>query len=320
MKLIKIQHIFFTLIVFFTAASRIIMSTPFSFIEIQQLSYNYLKNPSFVTASDSCKLAYYPYIPSKPKAIVLFYCGAGLYGNSIHQWIAKELQEKHEIGTCIVDIRGHGNSEGARGDAPNIQIVWNDISVMIDHIRNQYPNIPLYLAGHSSGAGLLLNYAAWPLHKAVNGLILLAPYLGPMSGALKEHKNPDEQFAKKVRTWVYIVAGISKGLLFSHIPAVYFNYPESVLEDKKILKYYTYTMSCATTPYQTKEIFQSINVPIALFASLHDEQFDAKAIVHYADYLPNNTYRYTEIVDEKHLAILLKTPSLISQVVERFST
>jgi alpha-beta hydrolase superfamily lysophospholipase len=293
------------------------MSTPFSFTEIQQIPSFTLRQPSYVIASDGCKLAYYAYIPDKAHAAVIFYHGARLYGNAIYQWIAKELAEQHAMAAYIVDTRGHGNSEGARGDAPTIATVWNDVSAIIDHARIKHPYLPLYLAGHSSGAGLLLNYAAWPAHKKVNGLILFAPYLGPQSGALKERKNPALQFTKKVRTWVYIVAGITNGYFCAHIPAVYFNFPESILIDKNILEYYTYTMSLATTPYETKKTFQAITLPTSLFIASDDEQFSPDAIAQYAHYIPAATYRYTEIVDAKHLSILLKTPNLIAQSIDR---
>lgn len=293
---------------------------PFSFTEIQKTPFFILKKPSFITVPDNCKLAYYAFMPDTPKALVLFYTGAGLYGNRIHQWIAKELQEQYNIGTYIIDIRGHGNSGGSRGDAPTIDAVWSDISMMIDHVRHQYPDIPLYLAGHSSGAGLLLNYAARYEHRLVDGMILLAPYLGPRSGALKEHQNPEQKFAKKIRTWVYIMAGMSNGRFAAHIPAVYFNYPDWVFEDEKILKYYTYTMSQATTPYQTLTIFRSVEIPTALFIAAADEQFIADAIASYADYIPSSVYRYTEIVPHtKHLTILLQAPSIIAHMIDRFA-
>ncbi len=221
----------------------------------------------------------------------------------------------------MVDIRGHGNSSGPRGDAPEIETVWQDVSVMIDHVRAQYPNVPLYLAGHSSGAGLLLNYAAWPSHKKVDGLILLAPYLGPMSGVLKEHADPTKQFAKKIRTWVYIIAGITNNRLCAHIPAVIFNYPDSVLIDEKILRYYTYTMSCATTPHQTKTIFEAITLPTSMIIADEDEQFNAQAIAAYADALPAATTRFVEIIpDTQHLTLLLQAPRLINTMVDKFTS
>lgn len=312
-------NIKFFIIVLLLSTIKSIMSEPFSFSEIQQIPSFQPKKPSYVAAPDNCPLAYYAFIPKNPKALVIFYHGAGFYGNAIHQWIANELQEKHKIATYIIDIRGHGNSGGTRGDALTIQTVWNDVSVIINHVRTKHSTLPLYLAGHSSGAGLLLNYAAWPAHIAVDGLILLAPYLGPLSGCLKEHADPEKQFAKKIRSWVYTIAGMTGGRLCAHIPAVYFNYPESVLRDNKILRYYTYVMSAATTPYETKTVFESIDTPTSMFIASDDEQFIAREIMKYAQYIPIGVYRYAEIVNNtKHLTLLLQAPALINQMVEQF--
>jgi acylglycerol lipase len=81
------------------------------------------KQPLFIKASDGSKLAYYEYMPKSPKAIILFYHGAGFYSSALYQNFAKELAEKYSIGCYLFDIRGHGNSEGTRGDAPSINQV-----------------------------------------------------------------------------------------------------------------------------------------------------------------------------------------------------
>lgn len=170
------------------------MSNPFSFTEILQVpSFNH--RVDFFQGADGCPLAYSLYAPKTPHAICIFYHGAGFYGNPVHQQIGKKLADKHNITAYIVDIRGHGNSGGARGDAPSMESVWADVSQAIKHAQKQFPHVPVYLAGHSSGAGLILNYAAWPLRKDVAGLILLAPYLGPKSGVQKNHIDPDRQFS-----------------------------------------------------------------------------------------------------------------------------
>lgn len=296
-----------------------IKSEPFSFTEIQQIPSFQPKRPAYVMAPDYCRLAYYAFVPKNPTAVVIFYHGAGLYGNAIHQWLAKELQDKYKIATYIVDIRGHGNSAGDRGDALTVQTVWNDVTVLINHVRATHAGLPLYLAGHSSGAGLILNYAAWPPRTKVDGLILLAPYLGPLSGCLKEHTDPEKKFAKKVRSWVYTVAGFTGGRVFAHIPAVYFNYPESVFRDNKILHYYTYVMSAATTPYETKSVFGSVEIPTGMFVASDDEQFIAPEIMKYAQSIPIGIYCYAEIVNAKHLSILLQAPELIKQMIEQFA-
>jgi acylglycerol lipase len=289
------------------------MSNPFSFTEIQQIPPFELQQPAFIKASDGCELAYYLYAPKEPRAICILYHGAGFYGGMVYQYIAKNLAKDHNIATYVMDIRGHGNSQGPRGDAPSLEAVWDDVSTALHYARKNFANLPIYLAGHSSGAGLILNYAIWPKHIDFDGLILLAPYLGIKSGVQKEYVDPRYQFVKSMRVWVMAIAGISNGYFCAHTPAIYFNYPFETLQDDKILKYYTATMSMATAPYEIENIITKIQSPTAMFIASHDEQFKPEILTAWANKLPKDIKQYVEVVDAKHLTILLDSAELIAK-------
>lgn len=291
------------------------MSEPFSYQEINSISQFSLKEPEFLMATDDVWLAYYSFLPSQPSAIVIVYHGGGAYTNLPYQNVGKRLAESYGIGAYMVDIRGHGNSGGPRGDAPSIEQVFSDITRMINHVHAKHPQSKIYLVGHSSGAGFILNYQAKHLSELVEGYVCLAPYLGPNSGAIQEHKDPQMSFVKKVRTWVYIVAGISGGRWCAHIPAVYFNYSPEILADPGMVPYYTFTMSSVTTPYETKKVFESLNKPTKLYIGDADEQFIPEKVVEYAKYNPD--FVTAEIVPQsKHLSILLEAPKLIAQAIK----
>ncbi len=289
---------------------------PFSFDELQTIAPIEPQEPRFLGASDGTFLAYYPFIPQNPTAIVIFYHGAGLYTNKSHQWVATELQQKYNIACYMIDIRGHGNSNGPRGDTPTIEQVWQDVDTIVEKIKNKYPNLPLYLAGHSSGSGLLINYNAYGKNaKDISGYIFLAPYLGPQSGTLKEHKNPKQNFVKKARIWVYIINNLISWNFLRHIHAVFFNYPPLLLdEDPLIVSSYSYAMSCATTPYDIHYLFAQLNKPFAIYIGQDDEQFLSEKIV---EYKKENSI--AEIIPHaKHLSILLQAPELIAKTIWRW--
>lgn len=261
-------------------------------------------------------MAYYSFIPENPTAIVIFYHGAGLYINGTYQWIGMQLQNQFNIGSYLVDVRGHGNSKGPRGDTPTIEQVWMDVDTFVENVRKRHHNLPLYLAGHSAGSGLLINYNAWGKNlNTIQGYIFVAPYLGPQSGTLKEHKDPRFNFVKKARIWVYILNNLVSWNFLQHIHAVFFNYPESLLEeDSLIVSSYSYAMSCATTPYQTQKLFDQLNKPCAIYIGENDEQFLPEKIMAFKK---ENTI--AEIVpNAKHLSILLQTPELIAQTIWRW--
>ena len=56
--------------------------------------------------------------------------------------------------------------------------MWADISTFIQHVHSEFPHLPLFLGGHSSGAGLTLNYASQTDRELVSGYVFLSPRLG----------------------------------------------------------------------------------------------------------------------------------------------
>jgi len=307
-----------SIIIFYTAYASYSENEigPFSFYEIEEIPLIELKDPHYLKASDGTSLAYYSFIPKQPIAVVVFYHGAGFYTNRSYQWVALELEQKYNIACYMIDVRGHGNSGGPRGDAPTIQQVWKDVDTIVEHVKHRYPNLPLYLAGHSSGSSLLINYNAHGKRiDDIDGYIFLAPYLGPQSETLKEHKNKEQNFIKKARTWVYIINSIIPWNFLQHIQAVFFNYPQSLLKnDPLIVSSYSYAMSSATTPYDIKALFAQLNTPFAIYIGENDEQFIPEKIVAY-----KKEYSIAEIIpNAKHLSILLYAPELIAKTIWRW--
>lgn len=64
---------------------------------------------------------------------------------------------RHGISFHAIDLRGHGNSEGRRGDVPSIEAYHKDTDSFLDSIpANQA--LPRFLFGHSLGAILAISY------------------------------------------------------------------------------------------------------------------------------------------------------------------
>jgi len=284
---------------------------PFSFNEILSLDTT-IKLPSYMKSHDGTELAYYQFTDSNCQDIVILYAGAGMYGNKAYQWVANQLYTKYQVGCYIFDLRGHGHSNGARGDAPSEQAVWLDVADAVRLVRKNHNKSKIHLAGHSAGAGLIVNVLAQKTTPDIDSAILLAPYLGPNSGAIKTQNDANKSFIKKIRYWVYLVGGFISVKLVAHVQAVFFNYPEYILKnDPLIVDSYTYAMSCATTPYETKKLFDCINKPLAIYVGANDEQFIPEQILACKNYTQ-------AIVDAKiipdlgHLSILLQAPKLIA--------
>jgi len=74
------------------------------------------------------------------------------------------------------DLRGHGKSEGARGDAPGYEVLLNDVGLLLKKARNHVPHCPQYLFGHSMGGNLVLNYTL-RRRPEIAGVLVSAPAL-----------------------------------------------------------------------------------------------------------------------------------------------
>ncbi len=78
------------------------------------------------------------------------------------------------------DLRGHGRSEGQRGHAPSYPVLMDDVFQLLETAKERYPDIPVYLYGHSLGGNLAIHYALCRRPKLA-GVVASAPLFRPAS-------------------------------------------------------------------------------------------------------------------------------------------
>ena len=84
------------------------------------------------------------------------------------------------------DHRGHGRSEGKRGFIPNYEVLMEEIDLLLKHAREQFPDVPVFLYGHSWGGNAVANYLI-RRQPDVQGALITGPWLRlthPPSGFL----------------------------------------------------------------------------------------------------------------------------------------
>jgi len=92
----------------------------------------------------------------KPKAVVCLVHGLGEHINR-YQHVA-EAFGKDGYAMVGADLRGHGKSGGIRGHTPSIEAFMQDIDLLLKQAHDRYPNLPIFLYGHSLGGLLVLTY------------------------------------------------------------------------------------------------------------------------------------------------------------------
>ena len=268
-----------------------------SFTALQQAAEVVIPELEFLTANDGIDLAFHEYVPGQIDAVLIFYHGGGAYSQAGYQHIGAGLSEKQNILVVTPDIRGHGDSSGQRGDAPSVKQVFEDVSSFIILMKEQYPDQKLFLGGHSSGAGLVLNYSSWKKREEVSGYLFLSPQLGFRSNT-----------QKKGNKFVYADTApfISNSMSGTdgNTPAVFFNYSEEVLSSTKNIGFLTVNMANAITPEAPIKQIKQLDQPAAVWIGEKDEIFKADKVI---SLFAKNKDVYTEIIeDEYHLSILVK--------------
>jgi alpha-beta hydrolase superfamily lysophospholipase len=271
----------------------------FSYKELESAEKVPIPPLQYIEASDKTRLAYREYTPKQISAVLIFYHGGGTYSAGGYQYIGNGLSNRFNILVITPDIRGHGDSGGEEGDAPSPEQVFDDIGVFIRHMKAKYPQKPVFLGGHSSGGGTILNYSNFNKREKVRGYVFISPHLGFRSKT--EIENPANPFAT-----VKIDLFVKNAMFGTHgnSKAVFFNYSKEVLQKTKNIAAITVNMSNAQTPASPKEQLQELNLPAAVWIGKEDEVLDAIKVISF--FKENNPKSFTKIVEgEKHLSILL---------------
>jgi acylglycerol lipase len=87
--------------------------------------------------------------------VVALLHGLGEHAGRYGPWAERFVTEGHAVEA--IDLRGHGRSDGARGDT-RFAPAMEDIDRLLAHCAGRHPATPIFLYGHSLGALLTLDY------------------------------------------------------------------------------------------------------------------------------------------------------------------
>jgi alpha-beta hydrolase superfamily lysophospholipase len=209
--------------------------------------------------------------------VLIFYHGGGAnmvgYGGLAHT-----LRQTAPIAVLTPDIRGHGRSSGPRGFAPTPDLVWSDIDAVIAWVVATFPRTPVFVGGHSSGGGLVINWAAHRVAPAspVAGLVLLTPFVGAKLQKPVD-KTTEPPFAT-ARAWIFLAYLLSGKRLMARAEAVRFGYPEDRAEAGNLVRAYSAGMSMAVTPRDARAALRQIDTPMLIIAAENDEIMDTERL------------------------------------------
>lgn len=111
-----------------------------------------------------------------PDKVICIVHGIGEYGGRFDR-VAEAFRKKN-MAVCALDLRGHGESLGKRGDCAPRNSVLDDVSELLRYAEKTYPGKPLILYGHSMGGNIVLDYRArGEMNDHPAGYIISAPWV-----------------------------------------------------------------------------------------------------------------------------------------------
>lgn len=109
-----------------------------------------------------------------PRAVMVLVHGQGEHiGRYAH---VARWYNAHRVAVLGYDHQGYGRSGGLRGHAPSLDALLDDIGQALREARWRYPDVPLFLYGHSMGGNLVLNYLL-RRHPDLSGVVATAPWV-----------------------------------------------------------------------------------------------------------------------------------------------
>jgi alpha-beta hydrolase superfamily lysophospholipase len=252
----------------------------------------------FLTATDGTRLAYFAVVPPEPVATLVFYHGSGANAGAGYLDFGRQVAERYHVATYLFDMRGHGKSGGRRGDAPSRQQMFADTQTAVDFVKHAHPQLPVYVGGHSAGAGLVLNSES-SIDREVAGYVYLAPDFGLHSGTVRESDGAN--FAT-VSHRTLIADVVTNGLLDAHAYAVSFAYSPEDIERAHLVSRYTTTMAIAQNAADSATILAGTHKPVGVWVGADDEVFDADKVVAFARHAPLATTQILAGTD--HLGVI----------------
>lgn len=110
------------------------------------------------TARDGLSLHYEHWTPPDPRATLLFVHGLGEHCGRYQPFVRYFNQKGYRV--WLYDQRGHGRSEGKRVFVKRFETLLEDLDDFLNFSLDSGPPLPLFLAGHSFGGQVILNYLA----------------------------------------------------------------------------------------------------------------------------------------------------------------
>ena len=210
-----------------------------------------------------------------PRALCLVVHGIGEHSGR-YEGLAKELNRRG-FSAAALDHRGHGRSEGRRGDCRSIEDFIGDFHRFVEQVREESPSTPRIIVGHSLGGLIALYYAA--RHPdLIRGIAVSSPALR-LAQPSSRLKVALAEGLDRILPKTHLPNGVNPRLL-SHDPAVAAAYEQDPLVHRVI------TARCAVALREAmngaSKLAAQLTTPCLILQGGEDRICDPQASVEFA--------------------------------------
>lgn len=131
-------------------------------------------------ARDGIRLAYDEFNPQRAAKACLIFLHGSTYNARRYANIGKAMVTQG-YRVCLLNWRGHGESQGSPGDVDYVGQLEDDLADMLTHMASIAPDLSLLIGGHSAGAVVCLRYMARYGCDEIKGVSIISPAInGPL--------------------------------------------------------------------------------------------------------------------------------------------
>ena len=134
---------------------------------------------TMLSSKDGISIFVRAWIPDNPQRVLVCVQGLGGHGGYYRE-LACQVALKGSI-VVAPDLRGHGHSEGVRGEIDRFDRYVMDLDVAVTWASTMWPDIPIFVLGESMGASIAIQYVAsgqYGTHQIpLAGLVFVSPVL-----------------------------------------------------------------------------------------------------------------------------------------------
>lgn len=131
----------------------------------------------FWTTDDGVKMFgryWYNATITSPLAVIVLVHGMNEHSGRYEKVAATFVEAGYAV--VAYDQRGHGLTQGKRGDTPSYDQLLDGVEDIVKHAQQRHPHLPMFLYGHSMGGNVTLNYVLRRQSQFV-GVIASSPWL-----------------------------------------------------------------------------------------------------------------------------------------------